>query len=74
MATDLENLQARRTAICAELAALGTTKAGGKPNSTAAGVDHVGYKKSLYEELAAIDQAIAAAEGPWLEYSEAFAG
>jgi len=71
MATDLENLQARRSAICAELAALDTSKAGGKPNNPS-GVDHQGYKQGLYDELKAINEAIAAAtgdsDGPWEEF------
>jgi hypothetical protein len=67
MATDLENLQARKAAILAELAALDTTKAGGLPNASGPGVnvDHVGYRDSLYRELEKIDQLIAAAEGPF---------
>jgi hypothetical protein len=59
MATDIENLQTRRSAVCAELAALTTSSAGGKPNNPS-GVDHTGYKASLYAELEAIDKLIAA--------------
>lgn len=67
MATDLENLQTRKSAILAELAALSTSAAGGLPNSTGPGthIDHVGYRKSLYEELKMINEQIAASEGPW---------
>jgi hypothetical protein len=64
VATDLENLQARRSAILAELAVLDSTKAGGQPDSPA-GIGHVAYKDGLYRELEAIDKRIAAAEGPW---------
>lgn len=67
MATAAELLIQRRDAICAELAALSTTKAGGKPNSTGGGdmvhVDHQGYKRSLYEELREINMTLAAIEG-----------
>ena len=74
MPTDLENLQTRRTAIYAELAALDSTKAGGKPNISGGGggvVDHVSYKDGLYRELGFLNEQIAAlggavsAEGPW---------
>lgn len=68
MATDLENLQTRRTAILEELAALNTSLPGGRPNISGAGagsVDHVGYKRGLYEELEKLDRLIGIAEGPW---------
>jgi hypothetical protein len=66
MATDLENLATRRSAIYAELAAMTSASSGGKPNYSADGesVDHVGYKASLYAELAQIDQLITALQGP----------
>lgn len=73
MATYLENLTTRRAAIAAELAALSATAAGGKPNATATGIDHVGYKDGLYRELETLDRLIAAAggqvseSGPWEE-------
>ncbi len=73
MATFLENLTARRNAIAAELAALTATTAGGKPNASATGIDHVGYKMGLYRELEEIEKRIAAAggsitdNGPWEE-------
>lgn len=67
MASDIANLTTRRSAILAELAALDSTKAGGKPNTTGGGdkvsIDHVGYRKSLYEELAMINSMIASVEG-----------
>lgn len=58
MATDLENMKTRRTAIYAELAALSSTTAGGKPNSREGGIDHIGYKDSLYRELKEINAII----------------
>ncbi len=60
MATMLSNLLARRAAICAELASLSSTAAGGKPNTSGDGVnvDHVGYKDGLYRELAELDRMI----------------
>lgn len=72
MATDLANLQTRRTAICVELAALSSTAAGGKPDVSAGGIkiEHVAYKKSLYEELASIDKAILSIDGPYEIESE----
>ena len=55
MATSAELLIQRRDAICAELAALSSSTAGGKPNSSGGGdmvhVDHQGYKRSLYEPV-----------------------
>lgn len=79
LATDLANLKIRRAAICAKLANLTDTAAGGKPNTSGGGgahVDHVGYKDGLYRELESIDalikstqEAIQAedliANGPW---------
>lgn len=75
----ITSLKTRRTAICAELAALSSVGAGGKPNTAGGGgahVDHVGYKDGLYRELEAIDKLIAdaganvqaedlLANGPW---------
>jgi len=64
MATDLENLQTRRSAILTELAAINSTQPGGKPDSTTTGVEHVAYKDSLYRELGEIDARLAAIQGP----------
>jgi hypothetical protein len=68
MPDDVTNLQARRTAIIAELAALNTTLPGGRPNINGGGmgvVDHVGYKDGLYRELREISSLLAVLEGPW---------
>ena len=67
MASDLDNLLTRRTNILAELAALDSTKPGGKPSYSTDGqaVDHVKYKMSLYEELKSINETIAAISGPF---------
>ena len=66
MATALENLIARRDTICEELAALSSSKAGGLPNATGAGVsvDHQNYKLNLYKELDEIEKRITAMQGP----------
>jgi len=59
MATDLDNAKARRSAIYAELAALGPTKAGGLPNMTGSNsTDEVGYKDGLYRELRELNALI----------------
>lgn len=60
MATLLENLETRRDAVAAELAALTSTSAGGKPNATGGplDVDHVGYKDALYRELRELNEQI----------------
>jgi hypothetical protein len=68
MASDLENLQTRKSAILAELAALSSSAAGGRPNINGGGmgvVDHVGYKDGLYRELKEINAQIDLAQGPW---------
>lgn len=62
-ATNLANLKTRRDAIYAELAALNSTKAGGKPDSRQGGIDHHKYKMGLYAELKEIREAITAAGG-----------
>lgn len=62
MATYRENLIIRREAVAAELAALDSTKLGGKANvkheDGGTTIDHIQYKKSLYEELKAIDDEL----------------
>ncbi|MBC8868019.1 MAG: hypothetical protein H8E44_01310 [Planctomycetes bacterium] len=66
-ATEVTNLQTRRAAIIAELAALDATKAGGVPNAIGGveEIDHQGYKQGLYDELARINELIAQVSGPW---------
>ena len=63
----LSNLIARRDAIGVELAALDSTKPGGKPNYSVPhqAVDHNGYITRLYKELEDLEQRISRAEGPW---------
>lgn len=63
-ATILANLKTRRAAIAAELAALTSSSAGGKPNTdgTGSNVDHVGYKDGLYRELAELERLIKSIE------------
>jgi len=68
MSTDLENLQTRRSAILAELAA-GETPAGDslrKPTYDIDGqsVNWDEYRRSLYDELSRIDALIASLGGP----------
>ena len=79
MATDLENLQTRKSAILAELAAIDTDAADGLPNSQASGVDHQGYKAGLYAELREIDAQMATSAGgdagpSWQIDSQGFPG
>jgi len=66
--SDLENLQTRKSAILAELAALSSSAAGGRPNINGGGmgvVDHTGYRLSLYKELEELNKMIDIASGPW---------
>lgn len=67
----LDDLNTRRDAVAVELAAMTSASAGGKPNSTASGVDHDKYKAGLYAELdrlnALIKEAQDASEGAWEE-------
>jgi len=58
----LDDLRTRRATVAAQLAAMTVTSVGGKPNAITAdggtSVDHVGYRKSLLEELKMLDEAI----------------
>jgi hypothetical protein len=70
---DLDNLLTRRSNIIAELAAMSPTASGGKPSYSIDGqqVDHVAYRKSLYEELALLNQQITVLQGPFEEQGQA---
>lgn len=52
------NLIARQTAIGVELAELTSSAAGGKPDASKSGVQHVAYKDGLYRELAQIREEL----------------
>lgn len=58
----LTDLRTRRATVAAQLAAMTITTVGGKPNAMTAdggtSVDHVGFRKSLLEELKMLDEAI----------------
>jgi hypothetical protein len=64
MASYLADLKTRRNAVASELAALTSVTKGGGINSSGAGtgVDHKGYKQSLYDELKHLDELIKTAE------------
>jgi len=60
----LTDLETRRDAVSAELAALTSSAAGGKPNvlsGDGSDVDHEKYKAGLYAELEKLDALIAKA-------------
>jgi len=64
----LVDLQTRLAAIDAQLAAMTTATAGGKPNVQGGGmgtVDHVAYRKSLYEERKMLLEQIEIEQGQW---------
>jgi hypothetical protein len=58
----LTDLKARRATVASELASMSISSIGGKPNAMTAdggtSVDHVGFRKSLLEELKMLDDAI----------------
>lgn len=62
MASYRENLVTRLNAVSAQLAAITTSALGGKPNLDKAdggtAIDHVGYRKSLLEEMAQLQKLI----------------
>jgi len=66
--TYLTDLEARRDAVAAELAAMSTSKAGGLPNvqgqrgADGVNVDHVGWRKSLMDELVMLEKLIEKAK------------
>ncbi len=63
MATDLDNLLARRSSILAELAALGTSQ----PDYTKGNqsVQWASLRRQLMDELQSLNGMIAALGGPW---------
>jgi hypothetical protein len=58
----IDDLKTRRATVAAELAAMTKLTVGGKPNAMTAdggtSVDHVGFRRSLLEELKMLDEAI----------------
>lgn len=58
----LDDLKTARANIAAELAAMNSTKAGGKPDHSASGVGHVAYFNSRMDALGKLDKQIEAAE------------
>lgn len=66
MANYVDSLRARRLAVAQELANLDASAPGGLPNLAqqdgGTSVDHVGYRKSLYDELKMLDELIIANE------------
>lgn len=58
----LSDLQTARANIAAELAAMDSTKAGGKPDHAASGVGHTAYYLSRLSALKDLDALIATAE------------
>lgn len=58
----LTDLKARRANVASTLASMSISSIGGKPNAMTAdggtSVDHVGFRKSLLEELKMLDEAI----------------
>jgi hypothetical protein len=71
--TDLDNLLLRRSNIIAELAAMNPAASGGKPSYSIDGqqVDHVAYRRSLYEELEMLNRQISVLQGPFEEHTRA---
>ena len=72
MATALQNLETRHKAVCAELAAMSATTAGGLPD--AGGPDqiaHVAYRMSLLDERKQLKEAIAEEQGAFEVTSQA---
>lgn len=67
MATNLENLIARKADRIAELAAIDATKAGGKPNvrGDGVGVDHDSYRQGIVDEIAKLNVLISQEDGAW---------
>lgn len=62
----ISDLLTRRDAVLSQLAGLTATSVGALPNTAGSGdhVDHVGLRRSLYQELADIDAALERIAGP----------
>lgn len=58
----LDDLKTTRANIAAELAALNSSAAGGKPDHSASGVGHVAYFNSRMQALKTLDELIEDAE------------
>ena len=73
-ATEIAQLETRKAVVLAELAAMTSTSAGGKPDYSADGqsVSHTAYRKSLYDELDDIDERLSRAEGPIEEVTQGY--
>ena len=71
--SDLDNLLTRRSNVIAELAAMTSTANGGKPSYSIDGqqVDHVSYRKSLYDELRELNRQVTILQGPFEELGQA---
>ena len=72
MASNSDNIRTRMAAITAELAAMNPNAAGGMPTYTKDGqsFDHVGYRKSLLDELKMLQELLPMADGAFEVTSE----
>jgi hypothetical protein len=71
MATAAQNIQTRIDNICAELAEMDATKAGGLPDFTSAEyVQHQAYKAGLISELSTLQTLLPTIGGSWEVTSE----
>ena len=71
VATRAENIETRIDNICAELAAMDATQAGGLPDFTdPEHVEHVAYRMSLVNELATLQELLVTIGGTWEVTSE----
>lgn len=70
VAEQITALETRRDAILDELAEMGPTKAGGLPNrsGTDVNVDHVGYRRSLIDELRDIRDQLSTIDAGIVEH------
>lgn len=65
-AQQVDALLTRRDAVLTQLAEMAATSIGGMPNTNGTGdhLDHVGLRKSLYDELRQINDVLELLEGP----------